>query len=614
MSFPTLNNPIWAIFYQNVPLDNTYQKSIDFDSKEKQILFFEDYLFRQSFDYTFIKNNEVNVSLSYHEAIKINYLSFERQNIEASPKIYYAFITDVIYVNDKVSKLVYEIDYFQTYMFDYTLGESFIDRKHQARAKISWESVDRVFNDVPEDLDLGKTYNKLSDFNFTKATGNVPLDNLVLVIAKKPLGITSKEDSEMGAIDSCIFYSSKQKTPFYVYIGWSGIETTYFRATSIYKDNRVLNEVNEVFPITSDKINNPNIVSIIPIKTLPFRLVGDGTFGDPFRISSSYEDDVELVLEKTLATAMDVFYPVILKMDVEDFRFTNYESVLDMFGIPNMTTNKDLYHNINNESKLFTSPYQRTFLESTYSNSKEIFLNNFSNKIDKSVYLNYNFSPNLDFREWISIATYQESNQDLIIGDERSIPLSSDAYLDYMMNNKASRNAGLLVPTISTIIGIGATALGGGAVGVPLILGGITSIGSNIARDNARMQDIKNKPDSLTQTKGNVLLELRRNEFDYYIRKETIDEANKQRIYNYFRLYGYKVNDFKVPDIRSRYWYNYIKTIGANIIPTGKIQFDAISKLKDIYDRGIFIHHIRDGMSKNEYLTTTKENMEMELI
>ena len=38
-----------------------------------------------------------------------------------------------------------------------------------------------------------------------------------------------------------------------------------------------------------------------------------------------------------------------------------------------------------------------------------------------------------------------------------------------------------------------------------------------------------------------------------------------QKLYNYFYHYGYKANIFKSPNIRSRYYFNYIKTIGVNI-------------------------------------------------
>lgn len=58
---------------------------------------------------------------------------------------------------------------------------------------------------------------------------------------------------------------------------------------------------------------------------------------------------------------------------------------------------------------------------------------------------------------------------------------------------------------------------------------------------------------------------------------------------NYFEMFGYKVNDFAVPNTTSRSKWNYIKTIDVNI--TGDIPEYDMQKLKDLYNRGFTIWH-----------------------
>ena len=60
-----------------------------------------------------------------------NYMMF--QNTNYTTKWFYAFITNIEYVNDKVSNVYFTIDVMQTwFLFDCTLKESFVEREHHA--------------------------------------------------------------------------------------------------------------------------------------------------------------------------------------------------------------------------------------------------------------------------------------------------------------------------------------------------------------------------------------------------------------------------------------------------------------------------------------------------
>ena len=70
------------------------------------------------------------------------------------------------------------------------------------------------------------------------------------------------------------------------------------------------------------------------------------------------------------------------------------------------------------------------------------------------------------------------------------------------------------------------------------------------------------------------------------------------------------------PNLQSRYHFNYIKTIGANIKPIEdmKIDANAIGQLEDIYNRGVIIHHLRDNENYILDIYTEYENIEMGLL
>lgn len=59
-----------------------------------------------------------------------NYLMY--QNTGYTNKWFYAFINQVYYINDNMTEIDFSIDIMQTFMFDYTLGDCFIERSHTA--------------------------------------------------------------------------------------------------------------------------------------------------------------------------------------------------------------------------------------------------------------------------------------------------------------------------------------------------------------------------------------------------------------------------------------------------------------------------------------------------
>lgn len=115
---------------KNVPLDTTYQHSINFTSKSAQTSYFAGLakytLSNQS--YQRVQKGEMRVNVAADSLYDCNYLMF--QNTAFGSKWFYAFITGVEYVNNVTSSVMFEIDVLQTWHFDYTLMPCFIDRQH----------------------------------------------------------------------------------------------------------------------------------------------------------------------------------------------------------------------------------------------------------------------------------------------------------------------------------------------------------------------------------------------------------------------------------------------------------------------------------------------------
>ena len=77
-----------------------------------------------------------------------------------------------------------------------------------------------------------------------------------------------------------------------------------------------------------------------------------------------------------------------------------------------------------------------------------------------------------------------------------------------------------------------------------------------------------------------------------------------------FAMSGYTVKRVKLPNLRSRLRYNYIKTIGANVV--GSFNQEDLAKIRAIFDNGVTFWHWNDKNFKPyDY---SLENIETSLI
>lgn len=79
-----------------------------------------------------------------------NYMAFQNTNYVIDPsKWFYCFVLDIEYINNETMEIHYEIDYLQTYYFDYADNSCFVERCHSLTDNIG-------DNILPEGLDTGE--------------------------------------------------------------------------------------------------------------------------------------------------------------------------------------------------------------------------------------------------------------------------------------------------------------------------------------------------------------------------------------------------------------------------------------------------------------------------
>lgn len=129
---------------KNVPIDNSYEHTLYQVSASDQYTKFMQFA-KRSFtqqSYTRVSENTMRLEIPVDQIRDYNYLMF--QNGAGFPKNrwFYCFITNAEYVNNITTEITFEIDYMQTYYFDFTFGNCFIEREHTATDNFGEHLVD----------------------------------------------------------------------------------------------------------------------------------------------------------------------------------------------------------------------------------------------------------------------------------------------------------------------------------------------------------------------------------------------------------------------------------------------------------------------------------------
>lgn len=117
-------------FLLNCPLNKDYNHTLFFENKTQQFNYFSSLemwtIDRQT--YQRVDSRTIRVEKPIRSLINCNYMMFKNTDFEN--KWFYAFIDSVKYINNNTTEVRYEIDVIQTWFFDCTLKQCFVEREH----------------------------------------------------------------------------------------------------------------------------------------------------------------------------------------------------------------------------------------------------------------------------------------------------------------------------------------------------------------------------------------------------------------------------------------------------------------------------------------------------
>lgn len=122
-----------------VSLNPSYEHTIYFNDSASQLAYFAGKVVKTFSAYTFLRKTwDIKVEATMVQAFSWSYLYFNNYN----SKTYFYFINNVEYISDTTVKLSLELDVMQTYMFNYELLPSFVEREHADSDEVGENTLD----------------------------------------------------------------------------------------------------------------------------------------------------------------------------------------------------------------------------------------------------------------------------------------------------------------------------------------------------------------------------------------------------------------------------------------------------------------------------------------
>lgn len=162
-----------------IELDNKNQ--LTFDNATQQYNYFNSLNKLEVDGFTYLRqNNVIRYNAHIDSILEYNYVMYRNENYPN--KWFYAFITRMEYVSDTVTHIYIDTDYYQTWMFNLTFKNSFVEREHVSDDTVGKHTID-------EGLETGEY---IQNGYPNKVSG---LDDLFIVV-----GISDYQSQAQGSV------------------------------------------------------------------------------------------------------------------------------------------------------------------------------------------------------------------------------------------------------------------------------------------------------------------------------------------------------------------------------------------------------------------------------
>lgn len=267
-----------------------------------------------------------------------------------------------------------------------------------------------------------------------------------------------------------------------------------------------------------------------------------------------------------------------------------------------------------NESRLFNYPYAYAMLNDYYSEPMIIKYHELPTNGLNDIYVTYTLSNKCTYKLYIKgYKGDKVGNTECNVSNvSLDLPVSSSAYSQFLATSKASflasNRASISQELVNTGSSVASNLISGNILGGAFALaGGVVSTYNTIQSAMAQTSDLMSTPRTVKSMGADTIFSLANSQSKIEIIRYQINEHYLNRLADYFSMFGYKQNKMMSVNTKSRYYYNYIKCLQANV-KGERIPKDDLQKIKAIYENGVTFWHIdNEGVEVFNYSMDNRE-------
>lgn len=572
----------------HVDFNNRYEDVIDFTSRAYQIEYFTNATVATITNFQYVKKNDsyivVNYALDSSTIRRTNYVF-----VDNGDSYYFFFVTDKRYNALNVTYLDLELDFWNTYPYSimWNFVDNYVEREHQNRwnsdGSPNWSDTDEGFN-----LSL-----------------------------EHPLYINpiKQNASSGGAIECCfVVFVYVTSDSYWIYT------KPWFKDTTIncYSSNNLGTQfILESYNGFGFDPSNVNIKNVYVVPYIP------NSLGNNLNIRISSNGDYYIDAIAANVEGIGNCFSVYNSTNFREATILKYLS-----DISKPVYNIASLRSINNESKMFSSQFYRRVL---FAHNQKIEIKNeyinalttidyfISVSTTRTVnYMLYRYGRGAGSEGYTGNEYYNMSDNSF-----SQLPTLTDTDGMYLASHQQQIQTNYFASLFSTFASMaGSTALFyanpanlpiSAVTGINALVSGINTVASQ----RAKVEDSKNTIENFQTSNSDGYFD--RINLDGGVLNEaafTSADDVRSAVYDYLYMFGYVANKLKTPDVRSRYYFNYIKLSGFNysrmMSQTDSFSVAAYEKIRNILENGVRLWHYNENTRTAFALYNyTNENVEM---
>lgn len=525
--------------YEGVPLSISNNDTRYFSNRSEQSAFFKSKqkLEKTLLSYVRLDVGTVDVEVNINSVYNINYISFI--NASHENKEYYGFVTNVEYISEKNTRIHFELDMFQTYMFDFKVSGT-VEREHCDYTEL---------NTIPEEIDEGDLVVKSIE-----EMKHLP-EGVKIAVIGTTIDLTDPNGFN-GGTNGAI----NQPYNYYI-VGGSDKEYT-INGSSMTSFKKFITDL-------AKEETTANKIAFIYITNYPL-----------FNLKVKSQTASLVQLESDL---IDHVRPKIGEVVGEGIGRVNFVGTSpELFTFNNVKPYTGDYAKLNYypyaKYKLFTPSGTQEFKPELLPNKIEIHREALADHSPNAVVKVFNYAGE---RTWQNKSSYPISANLPVVTEDIAVLMQHQMGFD---KDNMVRAAGMA--TIGMLITGGTIA--------PAIGAGIGSgVASGVGDYFSRTQAIKKSKRSPNHESGSLgrMIDIASNIYPLWIRYGVTPEY-EQILKRHFHKYGWKVMRHKIPNIKTRENFNFVKMVDVTV--TGRIPQDAMTDIRNKLMEGVTFWHTDD--------------------